>query len=79
MHVQPILLTRDIDPSAYGKINKATKAHIENTSFDGVGREWFIMWKDDITEGNAKRTLTRRMMYFLGWVTTINLTISLKH
>ena len=53
------LLARDIDPSAYRKINKATKAHLENTSFEGVGREWFILWKDDNTEGHAKRTLTR--------------------
>ncbi len=53
------LLSRDIDPSAYRKIQKATKAHLENDTFEAIGREWFDLWKDEHTEGHMSKIIAR--------------------
>ena len=41
------LLLRDIDPSAYKKIQKLSMSRYSGgDGFEGVAREWFLIWKE---------------------------------
>jgi integrase len=51
------LLNRSIDPNAYRKINKIAKS--EGNSFEAVGREWFLIWRDDNSESHAIRVMAK--------------------
>ncbi len=62
------LLSRDIDPSEYRKIQKATRDHFENNSLEGVGREWFLMWKDNQSEGHSSKIITRLEKDVFPWL-----------
>lgn len=53
------LLKRGIDPLEYKKIQKVHLGVSQNNDFEAVGREWFLIWKDDKSVSHADRTLSR--------------------
>ena len=55
------LLARDIDPSAYKKIQKLSMSRYSggSNSFEVVAREWFEVWKSKNVESHTKKIFAR--------------------
>ena len=54
------LLARDIDPSAYKKVQRLSMSRYSGgNSFETVAREWYEVWKTKILESHAKKVFAR--------------------
>ena len=64
------LLARDIDPSAYKKIQKLSSNRYSDgkNSFEAVAREWYLIWKAENTEYHAKRVFSRLKKDVFPWL-----------
>ena len=60
------LLSRGIDPNAYKKINKIAKS--EGNSFEAVGREWFLIWREDNSASHSERVMARLENDVFSWL-----------
>ena len=56
---QRLVLSKGIDPSAARKVKKVQSLRASNNTFEALGREWFVTYEKDVSEGQATRVMRR--------------------
>ena len=56
---QRLALSKGIDPSAARKVKKVQSLRASNNTFEALGREWFVTYEKDVSEGQATRVMRR--------------------
>ena len=56
---QRLVLSKGMDPSAARKVKKVQSLRASNNTFEALGREWFVTYEKDVSEGQATRVMRR--------------------